>query len=453
MRPAAVFLAHALVLVTAASATATDPLAERLALLQPARERLLSRFAEAGVAYPPREVALAALKRERRLEVHARSASGPWQAVTAYAITGLGAVEGPKVREGDRRTPEGVYRITHLNPGSRFHLSLLLDYPNAADRAWAAAAGRSDLGGDIVIHGGSASVGCVAVGDAAVEELFVLAADIGMRQLQVIIAPWDFRVRPPAPADGGTQGDWIRTRYAQVATQLSGLPLPARPDLADVSAPLLPTWAGTGVPKRPMGDYEVAKKEVVARQARLGRAFRDAGAATERSALVAQARLFLEDVIARQLLPAWTGTPWDYNGTSQQPGVGSIACGYFVTTVLRDAGFRIDRAGLARLPAEQLIRSVCESTDVTRFSDAPAPEFVAAVQRQGTGLFLVGLDYHVGFLVNDGRELRFVHSTVVGSGEVVDEPALVSIPLVHSRYRVVGRLLGDRSVKAWLEAS
>lgn len=202
----------------------------------------------------------------------------------------------------------------------------------------------------------------------------------------------------------------------------------------------------------PLTDYRAVKREVAARQAELNRAYHEARDDSSRAVVLAEARRFLEDVIVRRLLPPWIGTPWDYNGTSEQPGVGSIACGYFLTTVLRDAGFRVDRARLAQLPSEQLILGFCDPRDVRRFSDTSAPEFVAAVRRQGPGLFIVGLDYHVGFLVNDGREVRFVHSTVVGAGEVVDEPALDSGPLVWSRYRVVARALSDRVVARWLEA-
>lgn len=203
----------------------------------------------------------------------------------------------------------------------------------------------------------------------------------------------------------------------------------------------------------PAADYRAVKRDVASRQVALNRAYRAARDDSSRAVVLAEARSFLEDAIVRRLLPPWVGTPWDYNGTSEQPGVGSIACGYFLTTVLRDAGFRIDRARLARLPSEQLIRDFCDPRDVRRFSGAPAPDFVAAVQRQGPGLFIVGLDYHVGFLVSDGRKVRFVHSTVVGAGKVVDEPALDSGPLVWSRYRVVGRVLSDRVVSRWLEAA
>ena len=55
--------------------------------------------------------------------------------------------------------------------------------------------GRSKLGGDIMIHGGAASIGCLAMGDPATEDLFVLAAETGIKNISVILTPLDFRVR------------------------------------------------------------------------------------------------------------------------------------------------------------------------------------------------------------------------------------------------------------------
>jgi murein L,D-transpeptidase YafK len=89
------------------------------------------------------------------------------------------APEGHKEFEGDGKTPEGAYYITHKNPNSNFHLSLGISYPNAADIAFAEAAGK-DPGGDIFIHGGPRQPitqrdwtwGCVAVSDKEIEVIY-----------------------------------------------------------------------------------------------------------------------------------------------------------------------------------------------------------------------------------------------------------------------------------------
>lgn len=93
--------------------------------------------------------------------------------------------EGHKQFEGDGKTPEGTYYISSKNPNSAFHLSLYINYPNAQDRAYAAAHGRSP-GGDVVLHGGPRrpkavrdwTEGCVAVTDAEIEEIYPMV-DVG----------------------------------------------------------------------------------------------------------------------------------------------------------------------------------------------------------------------------------------------------------------------------------
>ena len=99
----------------------------------------------------------------------------------------------PKLEEGDRQVPEGVYRLESLNPNSRFHLSVRLNYPNEFDRRMAKVDGRTKLGGDIMIHGNSVSVGCLAMGDDAAEDLFVLSALANKERVKIVISPTDFR--------------------------------------------------------------------------------------------------------------------------------------------------------------------------------------------------------------------------------------------------------------------
>jgi murein L,D-transpeptidase YafK len=71
---------------------------------------------------------------------------------------------GPKLREGDGQVPEGIYRIDGLNPNSSYHLSLKLNYPNDFDLEQARTEGRTELGGDIFIHGKAVSIGKTRAG-------------------------------------------------------------------------------------------------------------------------------------------------------------------------------------------------------------------------------------------------------------------------------------------------
>ena len=116
-----------------------------------------------------------------------------WDAPLIYKMTNSSGKLGPKLREGDGQIPEGVYGVEYLNPNSAFHLSLKISYPNATDRRHAREDGRDDLGGDIMIHGGSATIGCIPIGDDAIEEVFFFAAKAGLKNVSVVIAPYDMR--------------------------------------------------------------------------------------------------------------------------------------------------------------------------------------------------------------------------------------------------------------------
>ncbi|MDE0009337.1 MAG: L,D-transpeptidase family protein [Gammaproteobacteria bacterium] len=186
---------------------------------EPATKRLAARFEAAGLHYPPSEVALVGLKSEMRLELWAPE-GGAWRHVADYAVTAASGVAGPKLREGDRQVPEGLYRIVGLNANSRYHLSMKLDYPNAFDRRHAARDGRAHPGSDIFIHGKAVSVGCLAVGDAAVEELFVLAASIGKDNVAVVVAPFDGRQTSLLPPPEGLP-PWTPELYRLIGEALA----------------------------------------------------------------------------------------------------------------------------------------------------------------------------------------------------------------------------------------
>jgi len=123
-------------------------------------------------------------KSERSLWVYS-------QGKVVHRMTGLqfgDAPQGHKRFEGDERTPEGRYTIDYGNPQSRYFLSLRISYPNAVDRAFAKAQGRSP-GGDIFIHGqpnglpddqrvaGDWTDGCIALSNAESELLWQIVPD------------------------------------------------------------------------------------------------------------------------------------------------------------------------------------------------------------------------------------------------------------------------------------
>lgn len=216
-----------LVLLTASTIPMTPltkkTIQERLDQYGPqARARLQPLFKRANAPYPPARLTLVAFKEERFLHLYAPDNQGKTVKIHSYPILAASGGPGPKLKEGDRQVPEGLYAIESLNPNSRFHLSLRVNYPNAFDKEMAQVDGRDlkTLGSDIMIHGNAVSIGCLAMGDPAAEDLFTLAADTMLPNISLLIAPFDLTTRPipeklPLP--------WQRKLYEQIQSRLNKL--------------------------------------------------------------------------------------------------------------------------------------------------------------------------------------------------------------------------------------
>jgi len=183
------------------------------------RQRLGPSFERIDLVYPPQSITLVGIKQDKLLEVWV---SDPPKLLKSYPILGASGVLGPKLQEGDMQVPEGLYRIESLNPNSMYHLALRVNYPNSFDKAKGRLDGREDLGCDIMIHGKNCSIGCLAMGDEAAEDLFVLAAATGIDNISVILTPVDFRTQK-LPAAMPEVPKWAPELYASIEQELRKL--------------------------------------------------------------------------------------------------------------------------------------------------------------------------------------------------------------------------------------
>jgi hypothetical protein len=184
---------------------------------------LVKFFAKANIAYPPKDIALLAFKQERKVELWAKTDDTSWSFVHSYPLTAISGRLGPKLKERDGQIPEGIYRLTSFNPFSSMHLSMMIDYPNHFDRLQASKDGRRKLGNNIFLHGKSLSVGCLAIGDKAIDQLFLLTRRVGLSHVKVIIAPNDLRHEKPATSTFA-QPRWLPELYKQITSALSQFP-------------------------------------------------------------------------------------------------------------------------------------------------------------------------------------------------------------------------------------
>ena len=145
--------------------------------------------------------------------------------------------------------------------------------------------------------------------------------------------------------------------------------------------------------------------------------------------------------IRDSLFTCWLGTPWDFYGTTQEPGKGKIACGYFVTTLLRDMGASVNRIKHAQCASGEMIKAVCIKSSIHRYSNENISSFIEKIKLSGTGLYIVGLDFHTGFILNDGEQVFFIHANYAGKKEVTKEIAIESTVLSSSNYKVIGKII------------
>ena len=145
-------------------------------------------FAEKGLSYPSNKLLIRVFKSESVLEVWAKH-TDQYVLVKSYEICAMSGALGPKRKRGDFQVPEGFYVVRDFLKYSSYHLSLKINYPNASDKILKT---YSDAGGDICIHGACGSIGCVAITDDLIKEVYwlaVLARSNGQTDIPVHIFP------------------------------------------------------------------------------------------------------------------------------------------------------------------------------------------------------------------------------------------------------------------------
>jgi hypothetical protein len=180
-------------------------------------QRVHRYLADSNFVVYPKKLTLIGLKHEKELEVWGEL-NKEWVHIKSYPFTAFSGRLGPKFKEGDRQIPEGIYGISYLNPNSKFHLSLRVNYPNVFDKKMARREKRTNLGGDIMIHGNQVTTGCIPIGDKKIEELYFLAEKVGISNIKVILSPVDFRRMTVNIKND--KHPWLKELYADITQEM-----------------------------------------------------------------------------------------------------------------------------------------------------------------------------------------------------------------------------------------
>ena len=201
-------------------------------------------------------------------------------------------------------------------------------------------------------------------------------------------------------------------------------------------------------------EYRAVVDDIAAAREALARELAAASTPEGRASVLTRARARLERAIVDELTPRWMGTPWAMNGVSTEPGEGAIACGYFVATILQDAGFRLRRVRFGQAAALRIQEATTPPRRaVHRFLSIPPEALAERVAALGDGVYIIGLNVHVGFVVVRGGDVRFVHSSYTGARVVVDEPLATARAIELSQpsgYFVSELISTDEAITRWL---
>jgi len=199
-------------------------------------------------------------------------------------------------------------------------------------------------------------------------------------------------------------------------------------------------------------EYAQLLTEIKNKQTQLRQKYARAETKKQKKSILKEGRDYLFDKITHQLIPSWFGTPWEFYGDTQVPQQGAIACGYFVNTILEHVGFHFDRKAMSQQRSEYIIQALTDEKNITRFRNKTLEHFIEKINAQGPGLYIIGLDNHTGYVVNNGADLQFCHSAYQRPyNSVACENITESKPLVESNYRVIGKILTNPLIKKWLQ--
>ena len=198
-------------------------------------------------------------------------------------------------------------------------------------------------------------------------------------------------------------------------------------------------------------DYFKLKDSINVFKQQMNMRYEQCNSDSEKKEIVKKSSKYIFKILTDKIFPAWYGTSWDFNGVSREPGKGSIACGSFVVFTLQDAGFEIPTR-MYQQPSENIIKNLTPSSNIKRFSNnTPMDKIIRWIKSKGEGLFIVGLDIHVGFMIFNNNKITFCHSSYYNPLlQVVNQEITSKSPLTDSKYRVIGKILTSQMIRKWL---
>lgn len=168
------------------------------------------------------------------------------------------------------------------------------------------------------------------------------------------------------------------------------------------------------------------------------------------STAIDSASQYLYSKLINDLVPHWYGTHWEFSGHTNTPNDGEIACGYFVSTTLKHLNFNVNRYKMAQQAGLNIAIALQTKSQLNIYSNLTFAALKKRLNQVYTdGIYFVGLDNHVGYVLIKDKELYFLHSSYCDN-KVIIEMAKTS-PCFQSNIYVFAEITTNKAlVKKWI---
>jgi hypothetical protein len=159
------------------------------------------------------------------------------------------------------------------------------------------------------------------------------------------------------------------------------------------------------------GDYNEQKQKIKLKRQEFATAFQNANDSAK-SKIIEEAGNYLFDNLLNKIIPYWYKMPWDLSGYSNIPQEGTVGCSYFISNTLLACGFNLNRYRLAQTDPIAGSRSLTFTDSLVKYRNGGSMEDLSKkiLKNHPEGLYIIGLDIHVGYLLIYKSKLYFIHS-------------------------------------------
>ena len=196
-----------------------------------------------------------------------------------------------------------------------------------------------------------------------------------------------------------------------------------------------------------ISSYSICKNNIEKERTQLKATF---NSNTNTIEVLNKSRKQLTQYLVDDIFNYWYTTKWSFEGHTENPRQGTIACGYFVSTTLRDVGFKLNRFKLAQKSPEEEAKSIACGTTIEKLQNISKQELKNHFLKKQDGLYFIGLDFHVGYIYKDKSEIYFIHSNYIDNKGVMKETLESSKAIMSTNYYIANITYNDVLIKKWI---